>query len=263
MAASFIFLIFCFAIIDVVSSKDYLIHGTPSDSRGITGLYGGYYEFGKKLDMKLTHITRASYGTSSMDGVVFTSISYDPISKDVLFLGSNNLQYFLGKLDPCINEEIEEKNMYFSPRNVLFAGPFALYDSEIYYVAREYRPMNKVSIWMSLTIRKVTGCQNDDQTFMDRRGYGRPNCSVEVAKILDKEIFREKNDEYPLIPRQVERIAGYIRPVGSTLLVTKKDDKLYFFVQIADPLNPRQRKLTTFIYFVLIVSYSLSKTSLD
>ena len=232
MNISLILLIFGFIIIDVVSSRDYIIYGTPGGRRGSAGLYGGYYEFGKKLDMELTHINRASYKHTSMHGISIASMSYDPVSGNVLLLGSNNFSPFLAKADPCKNDIIEEKDIYVRPYYKLIAGPFALYDSDVYYVSREHRLVNRTSVRMSLTIRKVTGCRNDGQGFVGRKGYPRPECSVEVGKILDTELARAgRFSDY-----KARDIAEHIKPVGSTLLAIKRDGKMYFFVQIANPL---------------------------
>ena len=209
-------------------------------------MYGGYYEFGKKQDMKLTQITRARYKLTTLDGIPPSGISYDPVSGDVLLLLTNGMDHHLAKVDPCKNERIEEKDIYFALGGVLYAGPFALYDSEIYYVAWEHRLVeNRTSLRASLTVRKVTGCQNDDQTFMNLTAHDRPECSVEVAKILDVEIGRD--EEFPFEDYVAESMAKNIKPVGSTLLAVKKDNKMHFFVQVANPLYLTSELKTFFI----------------
>ena len=232
MTAILLIFILGFAITNVESSGDYILYGSSGRDKAAFGLYGGYYEFGKKGNLEQTHINRLYYRGTYIRYIAVNSLSYDPVSKDLLVYANGD---FLARLDPCKSIRIQDENVYFRPTRNVYAGPFALYDSDIYYVAREHRVVNKVSLWMSLTIRKITGCTTDRNSFIDGRGHDRLECSVEVAKILDEEIDRASN-VLAFRGNYARHTAENLYTIGSTLLVVKKDGKLYFFVQIAKPM---------------------------
>lgn len=213
-------------------NNTYFIYTTGS-SRGVAGLYGGRYDFDESqsnLDLEQTTIDSLRYENSLVRGLPLRGFSYDPVSQNVL-LHLEQL-YSLAKAGACQNYGLEQDDFYFYNLWDLQMGPFALYDSEIYFVAQESHVENR-SIILDLTIRKVTGCWEDKNTFVDPDGFHRENCSSEVASLNESIIYTSDED---LTPSIIYTIRKSIRVRGTTLLVIKHENELYFLTQIANPL---------------------------
>jgi hypothetical protein len=213
-------------------SSFYIVYGSPG-GQYVAGLYGGMYKPGEpssNINLRQTRVYRAIYGTYfGVDG-----FSYDPVSKKALVLFDNSLAI----IDPCQNEELTCEELYFTQiSRHLRTGPFAIYASKVYFLAKQgHVKGNSVVATLSIRqLRKGSGCEAGETSFVSRDGSDNRNCSVEVAKVLEETIFTHSR---PLSESSVRDFLEYAATVGSKLEVIKKEDKLHFLVQIAKPLYP-------------------------
>ena len=220
----------------------YLVYSTAGGNHVRTyyeaGLYGGKFSQGEStnnIDLEQTYINRATLDSEYLKGFVVSGFSYDPVSKEALVLIYIGRGLSLAKIDPCQNGEITADKFYFEGMWDLQVGPFALYDSTVYFLARNARQEN-TSIILELTIRKVTGCLGKKNTFVGRDKSWKEKCTAHVAKVMDKVVLTVKpGKKWP--KNRYSYVTKAVTTVGSKLLVVEQNDDLYFFVLIADPLE--------------------------
>ncbi len=252
-----LFFLFGVSFPSCLSKMEYLYFSSPGgleNGEDVAGLYGGPVE--TDTDDPLAHMYFSGYNCAVLKGKDFTevdinSLSYDPVSKQVLLDMDPRLTIVSGELcqslPSCINvtsTTIGLTPSFITAQGPQKMGPFAYYDSTIYFLLYEQETLYGRNREGKLELRKFVDNDGCPEMYPVMSTSVTFECSKLIAEI-EKETF--------------ERYVGFRQ--GNHLLILKSPSGLQFMTMI-QRMEFIERRLESYKMELVVINSDGSVKSL-